>query len=294
MEGVLEWGINVVLWFQQFSPALDLPFEILTFMGGEEFFLALLPLLYWCLDRRTGARLTVLFLVSYYLNTVAKVLADQPRPFEHSYQVQKLYDASGGGFPSGHTQGAVVAWGYLASQCRRTWLWIVAGLLMVLIPLSRVYLGVHFPHDLLGGYLLGAALLLLYLWLEPGVEAWLAAKSLALQLGAALVLSVLLVGLLPASDCIKAGAMLMGMSVGFVLERRWVGFEASGVWWRRLLRFLLGIAVLFGLWMGLRVAFSGLEPVSLFRFVRYTLVALWGALGAPWVFTKLRLVTAQQ
>ncbi|MBC8446155.1 MAG: hypothetical protein H8D78_00245, partial [Chloroflexi bacterium] len=51
MESILDWGINVILWFQQFSPTLDLPFKVLTFMGEEEFFLLLLPLVYWCLDR---------------------------------------------------------------------------------------------------------------------------------------------------------------------------------------------------------------------------------------------------
>ena len=170
MEPILDWGIEVVLWFQQFSPALDLPFKLLTFMGQEEFFLLLLPLLYWCLDRRTGARLVVLFLFSSYLNAVIKILGAQPRPLDYAPdRVQPLWEQGGYGFPSNHTQSAVVVWGYLAAQFRRTWLWVVAGLLMVLIPLSRVYLGVHFPTDLLGGYVLGAIVLLLYLRLEPRV-----------------------------------------------------------------------------------------------------------------------------
>ncbi|HIE39110.1 MAG TPA: phosphatase PAP2 family protein, partial [Anaerolineae bacterium] len=174
MEGILDWGVEVILWCQRFSPALDLPFRLFTFMGEETFFLLLLPILYWCLDRRTGARLTVLFLFSAYINAVAKVVAGQPRPLDYApNRVRPLWDTGGYGLPSGHTQSAVVVWGYLASQLRRAWLWVVAGLLMVFIPLSRVYLGVHFPTDLLCGYILGAVLLLLYLWLEPGAEMWL-------------------------------------------------------------------------------------------------------------------------
>ena len=60
MKPFLDWGIEVVLWFQQFSPALDLPFKSLTFLGNLEFFLILMPLIYWCLDRRLGARLLIL------------------------------------------------------------------------------------------------------------------------------------------------------------------------------------------------------------------------------------------
>ena len=132
MEDALNWGVGVVLWSQQFSPALDLPFKILTSMGGEVFFMLILPLIYWCVDRRSGIRLTILFLLSSYLNLAAKVLADQPRPFQYDHRVQQLYKAGGGGFPSGHTQNAVVVWGYLALQFRRRRLWIVAGFLMVL------------------------------------------------------------------------------------------------------------------------------------------------------------------
>jgi len=53
----LDWGIGVVLWFQQFSPALDIPFKGLTFLGDETFYLVFMPVLYWCIDRRTGSRL---------------------------------------------------------------------------------------------------------------------------------------------------------------------------------------------------------------------------------------------
>ena len=170
MEGILDWGIRVVLWFQQASPALDIPFQALTLMGNERFYLLFFPLFYWCVHRRVGARLIVLFLFSSFPNAVAKQWAGQPRPFEYDPMVQRLWPTGGRGFPSGHTQSAVVIWGYLASQFRGVWLWGVAGLLIILIPLSRVYLGVHFPTDLLGGYLLGAAFLLLYLRLEPGAS----------------------------------------------------------------------------------------------------------------------------
>jgi len=170
MEPIMDWGVTIVLWFQQFSPALDVPFSLLTFLGDEEFFLLLLPFVYWCLDRRTGARLTVLFLLSMLVNYVAKALGAQPRPFQYDARVRMIREASGYGLPSGHTQSAVVVWGYLGTQLRKRWLWVVVAVLVIFIPLSRVYLGVHFPHDLLGGYLLGAVCLALFLWLGPRVE----------------------------------------------------------------------------------------------------------------------------
>ena len=291
MEGILDWGIQVILWFQQASPTLDTPFKVLTLMGNEMFYLLFFPLVYWCVDRRVGARLIVVFLLSSCTNAVAKELAGQPRPFQYDPMVQKLWNAGGGGLPSGHTQSAVVIWGYLASQFRRTWLWGIAGMLMVLIPLSRVYLGVHFPTDLLGGYLLGGALLMLYLRLEPGAEAWLANRSVPLQLGAALALPSLILLLSPRVEGyqIKTAATLMGMGVGFVLERRWVGFESGGIWWKRALRFLSGMLIMSLFRHGLGLFASGIDHESVFRFVRYLLLGLGGALIAPWIFVSLGL-----
>ncbi|MBE7554856.1 MAG: phosphatase PAP2 family protein [Anaerolineales bacterium] len=292
MDSSLDWGLQVVLWLQQFSPALDLPFKFFTLLGEEIFFLLLLPGLYWSVDRRIGARVTLLFLLSTYLNFVAKTLLDQPRPFEYDSRVRRLGEAPGGGLPSGHAQNAVVGWGYLAAQFRRTWLWWAAGLLVIFISLSRVYLGLHFPTDLLGGHLLGAALLLLYLWLEPKVESWLRGQGLAWQLGLALFIPLLLAFLFPTEEGVTTSGVILGMGLGLVLERRWLGFETGGLGWQRVLRFLLGGAVMVGLWLGLRLAFAGLEPAFLFRFSRYALMGLWGAFGAPWVFVRIGLAKA--
>jgi membrane-associated phospholipid phosphatase len=293
MDGSLDWGLQVVLWLQQFSPALDLPFKFFSLLGEEIFFLLLLPGLYWCVDRRIGARVTLLFLLSTYLNFVAKTLVEQPRPFEYDSRVRRLGEAPGGGLPSGHAQNAVVVWGYLAVQFRRSWLWCLAGLLIVFISLSRLYLGLHFPTDLLGGYLLGAALLLLYVWLEPGVESWLKKQGLVWQLGLALFIPLLLVFLLPTEEGVTTSAVMLGMGLGLALERRWLGFETGGSGWLRVLRFLLGAGVMVGLWLGLRLVFAGLEPNYLFRFIRYALMGLWGAFGAPWLFVRVGLAEAR-
>ena len=297
----MEWGIEVILKLRQILPGLDTPFEIFTFMGNEMFFLLLLPLVYWCLSRPVGVRLTILFLASVYLNMAAKSLLNQPRPFEFAPdriipllrypvdQARAIYGASGSGFPSGHTQNAVIVWGYLASQFKRKWLWVTAGLMMLLIPLSRVYLAMHFPHDILGGYALGAILLFLYLGITPGIEKRLTAFPFSRRLAAAIILPMIMIILFPHKTGVTAGATLMGMAAGFVLERHQVGFDSEGEWWRRVLRYLLGIIVLLGLYVGLKAVFAGLEPKLLFRFIRYAVIGFWGGVGGPWVFVKLRL-----
>jgi membrane-associated phospholipid phosphatase len=291
MEGLLNWGIDVVLWFQQFSPALDVPFKILTSLGDKEFFLLLMPLIYWSVDRQAGARLFMLLLLSACLNEVVKLLVDQPRPFKYDPRVLKLVHEESGGFPSGHTQSAVVVWGYLAWRFKKQFLWLLAGFLIVAIPLSRIYLGAHFPTDLIGGYAIGALLLFLFLRLDTTVASWFAKKGILFQLGATFGLPVLLILLIPSGneDLLSAAGALAGVATGMVLERRWVRFSTGGLRWQQVIRYVLGVVILFAVWFGLRLAFKQLEPADLYRIIRYALVGMWGGLGAPWLFVQLKL-----
>jgi membrane-associated phospholipid phosphatase len=291
MEKLLDGGVDVILWFQQFSPEMDLPFKILTFMGNESFFLLLLPLIYWCVDRRIGSRLIILFLLSAYINVLFKYLAGQPRPFTYDARVRSIIQETGGGLPSFHTQSTVVVWGYLVSQFRRPWLWALSIFLMVFIPISRVYLGVHFPTDLIGGYFIGVILLLGFLKTEGPILEWLQNRGLAVQLVIAAVIPLILVLAVPGigKNGVTTAASLMGTGIGLVLENRWVKFETGGKGLKKVLRYGLGILVVFALWLGLRSVFAGLEPSLLFRFIRYCLIGLWASFGAPLVFTWLRL-----
>jgi hypothetical protein len=272
------------------GPALDAVFKAITFMGEEEFFLILLPLVFWCVDFAVGARLAFVFLLSACANTGLKELFAHPRPFELDPTV-KLHEAEGYGLPSGHSQSAVVVWGTIAAGFRRTWLWVVAILLMVLIGFSRIYLGVHFPTDVLGGWAVGAVFLAAYLALEPRVVAWLKQAGLAVQLVLAVAVPLVVLLVHPTTDIASPAAVLMGMGVGIALTRRLAPFSAAGPLGQRAVRFLVGEVVLLALYFGPKLAFPGEgEPLYfVLRVARYALVGLWAGLGAPWLFRRLRL-----
>jgi hypothetical protein len=95
-------------------------------------------------------------------------------------------------------------------------------------------------------------------------------------------------------DVLSAVAGLFGFGIGMLLESSRVHFQAGGAVWKRVIRYLLGIAVAVGIWAGLRTVFPT-EPewVALpFRFLRYLLLLLWVTYFAPWVFVRLRLASA--
>ena len=274
------------------GPVLDGLFKAITFMGDEEFFLILVPMMFWCVDFAVGARLAFAFLLSTYANTGLKGLFAHPRPFELDVTV-KLRDAQGYGLPSGHSQSAIVVWGTIAAEFRKTWLRVVAILLAVLIGFSRIYLGVHFPTDVLSGWAVGAIVLGLYLVLGPRIEAWLREASLAVQLVLSVAVPLVLMLVYPDKDVVSSMAVLMGMGVGVALARRTAPFSAAGPLWQCVARLLVGAIGLLAVYFGLRLVFPAEgEPLYLaLRAARYALVGLWVTLGAPWLFRRLRLAS---
>jgi hypothetical protein len=126
---------------------------------------------------------------------------------------------------------------------------------------------------------------------------WVNDQSLAMQIGTIVVICAILYSihplLVPASDpessSLVAVGALLGGGIGIVLETRYVRFSARGEMWKRTVRFLIGAAVLIGLRFGLKAAFEGLEPVAIFRVLRYAIIGLWLAYAAPWVFVRFNL-----
>ena len=294
MEAIWQWGINLIIAIQQVhGPLLDNIFRGITFTGEEQFYLVLFPVILWCIDYSFGAMLAVFFLLSNFLNIILKDLIQQPRPFDLNPSL-KLSQADGYGMPSGHAQLAVTVWGAIAVRVRKTWFWIVAVVIMLLIGFSRVYLGVHFPTDVLAGWIIGAILLVIYIEVRYPLGKWLSGLNLWLQFLLAIGLTLVLLLLDRSTDALTSSGTLFGATVGLVFARRYVSFSVRGPWWHRVVRFLIGIIVLFALYLGLKAAFppDGTALGAMFRFLRYVLLGGWLVLGAPWLFRLMRLAPA--
>lgn len=291
MQPILDWGVQVILWLQQFSPALDGPFKALSRTGDTAFYVLFLPIMLWVVDRRVAVRLALVFLISALVNAVAKLIVAQPRPFEYDARVIALVSATSGGLPSGHTQNAVVVWGYLALAWRKRWLTALAACLMILVPLSRVYLGVHFPTDLLGGYLLGAAVLWLFRRSEERAAPRWNGLPLGLQMALGGALPLLVLAVYPAldEDLSRVMAALLGMAVSLPLARRSVRFGTAASWRQRALCLLIGMVGVALIYVGLKAALGEWAALPGLRAARYAALGVWVILGAPWLFVRLGL-----
>ncbi len=275
--------INFILWLQSFrSPLLDAFCTAVNLRAEDNFITALAVILFWCVDPLVGLRFLLPLLFSGYLNAFLKDLFHTPRPTAEQVLFMAIPQDGSYAFPSGHTQNAAVLWSYLAGHYRKKALVVAAAMMILLVGLSRMYRGAHWPVDVVGGIAIGVGLV----WLALTAYRTWDRRSLSLPLWEQLALGVAvpltLFAVYPRTS-MQTGAAL-GMVTGFTLERRYVGFPVRVPLWKQALKVLIGLAVLFGLQMGL----SSLFPAGhVFRFTRYALIGLWGTLGAPFVFRAI-------
>lgn len=304
LASLIPWGTGAILWVQSFRhPFLDALFQAATFLGEEEFYLIFLPFIYWCLNKQVGVGLAYISLFSPYLNSVVKVTFRLPRPSDP--RLVLLRTETSPSFPSNHAQGAVINWGYLATRFRHKIFSIVAVVLVLLIAFSRIYVGVHFPQDVVGGLLIGLLLLVTYNWIVGTVEKRRFDLPLPIKLTLSAVAPLALLfahpfdvdGTYPAELAATTMGTFLGMSIGFIMEREHIRFKVNGLWWKRGLRFILGMVLVVIFYLGLKVMFP--EEVShsvaiALRMVRYSLVGFATAFLAPWLFVATSLAEREE
>ncbi len=308
-------GLDILIGLRQHAvPWLDIVMGGITYLGSHYFYLAALAFFYWCIDVAGTMRLFVLLLSSVYLHEALKVITAVERPIETlrsllpaSQQPRFIETAEGFSFPSGHTQDAIVFWGYLAIAFRKRWLTVFVPLVVLLVAFSRLYLGLHWPLDILGGMALG----LLILWIGYVVLRLLAGMPVQARFPATLVLGLLPPAfyiLFPTHYVAMSMGALCGAVLGHIVERRFVRFRVRLPFWQQALKVVIGLAgallILVGVRMLLPVAppaerwvkgavpegatgFGDLCLAELPTFGLYALVAVWCTLLAPAIFRFL-------
>ncbi|HSB67596.1 MAG TPA: phosphatase PAP2 family protein [Anaerolineales bacterium] len=328
MDSLYTSGLQFITWLQSLGTWLTPVMRIFTFLGNEQFYLLVAPAILWCIDASLGLRMGIFLMINGMLNLAIKVAIHGPRPYWYSSQVNALGAAENSyGAPSGHAQNAVVVWGTLAERIKTRAAWIIAIVLMFLIGLSRLYLAVHFPHDVLLGWLLGFILLWVFLRLEKPVVDWLKKYQVGIQLLVIFLFSLFLILLVALAQLVlrgwslpiewvsnahlafpdepeinplsyhnflsSAGAFL-GLAAGWIWITRLGGYTTRDPWHKLLLRYLLGVVGVLILYVGLGSLFADTETFISYawRYIRYALIGFWISGFAPWIFVKIKLASS--
>lgn len=200
-------------------PFLDVLFTGITYLADKWFFLLIFCAVYWCFDKKTGYALGVVLLFSSGINSVIKEHFKELRPFQ-TMEISTIVEntAKGYSFPSGHSQSASAFYTFLTLAHSKKWIgFSIAATLLVAV--SRVYAGVHWPRDVIYGIVIGMAaagiLAVIYRFARPAIVGLFACAAL---------LAVLLSPLEANSEFIYAFSALCGITLGFAFEILFVDF----------------------------------------------------------------------
>ena len=295
--------MELLYWFESIrTPALDAVMSLVTRLGEETFFMVAALFVFWCVDKRRGYYLLSVGFVGVLANQWLKIVCRVPRPWvkdpDFTIVESARAGAAGYSFPSGHTQTAVGVFGGVARFTRRTWVRVLCVVLLVLVSVSRMYLGVHTPADVGVSFVLA---LVMVFALYPLMEStlWFPGRMYGI-LGVMLALSLAFAAFMelfpfPAdvdganlAEAVKnawsmAGAVA-GMLVVCVFDNRVLQFPTRAPWWGQLVKLLGGLALVVAVRTVLKaplLALCGGHQAA--HAIRYCLMVL--AAGGAWPMT---------
>ena len=284
-------------------PALNVFFSGITYCGDEIAFMVVAFALFWCVNKRTGYYAFLVGLFGTVGNQWLKIACRIPRPWvlDPNFTIVESARAAAAGysFPSGHTQNAVGTFGAMGLRTERKWVRGVCIGLFALVPVSRMFLGVHTPLDVGVAFLMAAALLALFYPVFRSEQAM--AKGMPWLLSAAVLLAAAFTfymgGLrvdaasLDGSNFAHAqenaykllGAVIALLPVYF-LEKRYVKFETGAVWYAQIAKLVLGLGLAMAVKSVLKAPLNALLPGGAGDAIRYFVLVLFAGCGWPMTF----------
>ncbi|MCR5576457.1 MAG: phosphatase PAP2 family protein [Oscillospiraceae bacterium] len=294
-----DWEDALIIWLQSHMGAAGTALSTVFSMFGEELLLILvMGFFYWGWDKEIGKLLGRCTCAELVFNPMLKNIALRLRPYMVDPEIKclKAVDSSadvmdvaaqGYSFPSGHSANAAVTYGVIGRCSRKTWIRILAVCIPLLVGISRFCLGVHYPTDVLAGWLLGLALI----FFMP----WFVGKFKSRWIPYVILLLVMLPGWFycKSNDFYSGYGMTLGFFLGDLFEEKYVRFHNTRVWWKILLRIVGGAAIYFGLNTVLKLPFSrafldsGTFAAYLVRALRYAVILFVDIAIYPLLFDRI-------
>ena len=284
------------------APFWDNVMGAVTYLGDELMFMIIAIILYWCVSKKWGYYLLCVGFFSTLINQFVKILCRIPRPWvrDPGFTIVESAreGASGYSFPSGHTAGITGTMGCLSRIVNKKWLRVVFIAVIALVGFSRLYLGVHYPSDVLFSLVVGAILIFAaYPFFDKSDEK---PELLYIIVGLLTLLSLLFalfteLHAFPADtdaeNLASAGKNAWTLTgSGFALlvslwiDLRYVNFDVKAVWWAQILKVVLGLAIILGIRSGLKPVLSAIFGAALFpNAIRYFFIVLFA--GCIWPMT---------
>lgn len=228
------------------APGFNRIFETITLLGNDAVLVALTAIVYWCFDKRKGRLVTYILFLGAYLNFFLKILIPWPRPPVDLRIVEKTEMSNG--FPSGNAQDATTFWTWISLDFRNRALAVLGTLIALAVGISRIYLAVHYPAQVIGGWLIGFAVAGLGFLIMRRIPR----KGDKLLLIPQVIFAF--ATLIPLAIAVELGAVgeinpgvvagyLFAFSLGAILEDRYVRFKTEISVTKKVIRIVIGGAI---------------------------------------------------
>ncbi len=277
--------MEVIQFLQSFSSDfLDKIMFIITSFGSAYFSICVVCIIYWCYNKDIGFKLGIIMACSGVLNSIVKNLVRSPRPIGNP-NVNSLYEftAPGYSFPSGHTQSITSLGVSISIFTRNKLVLFISTILIFLVGLSRLYLGLHFMIDILGGFIL--ALIVSIVLNEVLIK--LSNFKINVLIGVLIVIFFLSIVIIEkgnmGQDYFKTMGIFIGIYLGHLFEDRYVNFSPDASNIDNVLKIIIGAFTTIVLEILLSYLFS-MFNFSFLHMVKYAIIGFWMFGVIPFIF----------
>lgn len=274
--------VEILKYIQSFkNPILDTIFLIITMSTEIPVILLFASILYWCINKKYGSRLLFALTGNIALNTGVKEYFRAPRPIGVSgIESMRTSTATGYSFPSGHTQIGTTFWVSIMSILKNKYMYLFGTIMFICIGLSRLYLGVHWPVDVLCGWFFGIFFTLVCNYIMIRIE-----ESKKYRYFILIVIPMILgIFIVSSIEYIKMAGILSGFIVGYIIESECVNFKVDVRLKSKVYRYIFGLISLGFIYAILKL----IMPTNYVGgYLRYFLLIVYAMSGAPFLFDKI-------
>lgn len=299
----MDIQLSILQFFQSIrNPILNVVFLIFTISTELPVLVLFTATMYWCINKKYGQKILFALVGNITLNTAIKEFVRAPRPIGiKGIDSMRTSTATGYSFPSGHTQSATTFWVSIMTIFKNSWIYILGTIMILGIGISRLYLAVHWPIDVLCGWIFGIVFTIFLGKVFDYVDN---NKSYGV-LFLLLISFAAVLYLVNSTEYIKILGLLTGFILGYIVEDQFIKFETGQTNKKidfssksnksrknksrliiNLYRLIIGISTLALTYVGLKYI---MPSGYIFDYIRYAIVVFYAVAGVPAVFKMLNL-----